>query len=313
MAEIAEKLTAIHEEENRYDAELYRRFWAWKDRQPSLSQRAVAALLEVSEASLREYKYKRFRGNLTVLEATIEALLDREERLTPPYGPSYVNTEVAQEAIDFLAVCQEQGLLGILHGPAGCGKTCALAMFRTARPGAIILTASPKWRSPDALSQALGAALRAYSDDGLIIRHLKWSGSLVVIDEAQHMMFCVVEHVRYLHDAAGAGIVLVGTPDLVKNLKRRHHEQLERRAYFRRVGYTVSPEDIEAVARMICPDLKADALAFLRGQGAAVGRLGRVQKLLRAAALLSGGRKIDLAALHEATSWATAECSTGRF
>jgi hypothetical protein len=108
-------------------------------------------------------------------------------------------------------------------------------------------------------------------------------------------------------------MVLCGTPDLVKHIKSWHHEQLERRAFFRRVGFEISGEDVEAVAKMIAPDLKANALAFLQRQGADVGRLGRVQKLLQAAALLSGGRKIDLAALHEAASWATAECSTGRF
>lgn len=83
--------------------------------------------------------------------------------------------------------------MGVLHGPAGCGKTCALAMFRAARPGAVILTAGPKWHSPDALTQALGAALRSYADDRMIIRHLKWSRALVVIDEAQHLHFSAIE------------------------------------------------------------------------------------------------------------------------
>jgi len=313
MVGVAEELKDVLEEEGRFDEALHRRFWTWKDRRPHFSQRAVASMLRVSEASLSEYKHRRYKGDLVALEAKIEGLLDREEALAPTFGPSYVETEVALEVMDFLATCHDKGFMGVLHGPAGCGKTCSVIMYRLRRPEILLLTASPRWRSPDNLLQALGQALRTYADEELIIRQLKHSRALVVIDESQLLRFEIIEQARYIYDKSGSGIVLCGTPDLVGNLKRRHHEQLERRAFYRKAGYETSPGDVEAVAKSICPELNEEALAFLRRQGAAVGRLGRVQKFLTAAVLLNDGGKIGLATLKKAAGWVSAETETGGF
>ena len=259
-------------------------------------------LLDISDSVLSSYRHRRFKGDLTALEAKVEQLLDREEPLTPPLGSAYVETETTLDIIDFLGVCEDKAFLGILYGPSGCGKTCALAMYRQRRPGTVAVAAGPRWRTADHVIQGIAHRLGTYGEEG-ILHSLKWSRALVVIDEAQLLQFSALEQARWLHDAAGTGVVLCGTPDLLRTIKQRHFEQLQRRSIYRAVGFDIPADDADQVARMICPGLGEEALGFLRREANATGKLGRVQKLLETAAVVAGGNLIGLAALKEAAGW----------
>ena len=52
-----------------------------------------------------------------------------------------------------------------------------------------------------------------------IIDKLKSSGRLIIVDEAEHLPYTSLELLRRIYDKAEVGILLVGMPRLMKNLK----------------------------------------------------------------------------------------------
>lgn len=66
-----------------------------------------------------------------------------------------------------------------------------------------------------------------------IIDKLQSSGRLIIIDEAEHLPYKSLELLRRIYDKANVGILLVGMPRLITNLKgkKRQYAQL-----FSRVG-----------------------------------------------------------------------------
>lgn len=56
------------------------------------------------------------------------------------------------------------------------------------------------------------------------MRELRDSGRLLMVDEAELLLYRALEVLRRLHDKAGIGIVLAGMPRLLINLKGRRGE-----------------------------------------------------------------------------------------
>uniref|UniRef100_UPI00129A9791 AAA family ATPase n=1 Tax=Eikenella corrodens TaxID=539 RepID=UPI00129A9791 len=100
-----------------------------------------------------------------------------------------------------------------------------------------------------------------------VIKKLQSSGRLLIVDEAENLSTRSLELLRRLHDLAGIGLVLVGTPRLLSNLKGRHGEleQLYSRVTLHwDLGDSVPREELDAIARATLPEL-ADK-AKLRGK-----------------------------------------------
>jgi len=300
MVELAETLASIAEEEARHDDGLHRRLWSWVDR-TARSQRAVAAMLGVSPAALSGYKLKTYDGDLVRLEAKIQQLLDREEPLTPPLGPEYIETQVALELMDLLAFCEEERHLGLAYGPAGSGKSCAVAMYKARKRSTIVLTASPQWRSADCVLRGIAHSCGCFADENSLADRLKHSRQLVVIDEAQHLQFGALEQARWLYDSARIGVVMVGTDDLLRSVQRRHFEQLRSRALSQPLGHQIPAEDVDRFLDVARPGLSEPARAYLKREANASGRLRRVQKLLEVARVLARGEEVTLAMLKKAS------------
>ena len=51
-----------------------------------------------------------------------------------------------------------------------------------------------------------------------IVKKLKGSGRMIIIDEAEHLPYKALELLRRVHDKAGMGVLLVGLPRLIHKI-----------------------------------------------------------------------------------------------
>jgi DNA transposition AAA+ family ATPase len=88
-----------------------------------------------------------------------------------------------------------------------------------------------------------------------VVDRLKNSGRLLLIDEAEHLPYRALELLRRVYDKAGVGILLVGMPRLIFNLrgKRGEYAQLYSRVGFHRELEPLDVTDTEAIVRIMAP------------------------------------------------------------
>lgn len=165
--------------------------------------------------------------------------------------------------------CWEKGELGLVTGLSGVGKTTALREFARSHreeQDVVMLTARREMNVRD-LADEIGASLRLClfgSPHQRIRRIAEALGDrryslgqhrhLIMVDEAENLVnrsIDKVETLRALHDDAGVGVVLCGTPQLESLILRGPNRKDTLSQLHSRIGLhwrvpPVEPEDIAA-------------------------------------------------------------------
>lgn len=194
-----------------------------------LSQADLAREIELSASALSQWLKDAYKGDNAAIEARLSAWLARRAvRAIPveqPGAPQWVDTPTGQAIEKALAFARSRRKIAVVYGGAGVGKTTALRRFARNTPGAWIVTASPAIGSMAALLRELCRAMElsasgwknsALSAD--IVRRLAGEPSVLIVDEAQHLSIPALEQLRYIHDQAGAGLVLSGNESVYSRL-----------------------------------------------------------------------------------------------
>lgn len=145
--------------------------------------------------------------------------------------------------------------MGVVHGPAGCGKTFAWQTAAARLEVPVCAVQFPSRPSMLRVAQKLLDAFLGYIPKGTssrlgdqLIDLLAEAPRLIVIDEAQWLNRECIEYLRHLHDdpATRFGLLLAGGEGCWQVLSREPmlHSRLHRRVVFR-------PMDRDAVLRAI--------------------------------------------------------------
>jgi DNA transposition AAA+ family ATPase len=143
-----------------------------------------------------------------------------------PETPDELFVETAQSKSVF-TVCrfaQRKGLLALLIGPAGVGKTTALEAYTRSNSQTVMVTAFPGI-PPICLLKRITGKLRYESggDDATIIdnliHRLKGKNTLIIIDEGHYVKLNILEQMRHIQDMTGIGLVLSGNFGLHEQMK----------------------------------------------------------------------------------------------
>jgi DNA transposition AAA+ family ATPase len=177
------------------------------------------------------------------------------------------------------AICARARLyrsIGIVSGYVGTGKTTALERYADDVPAAVYLDGDPDMTPRgllEDLAEALGVEVTGRGRRSAqptqrdlfraVVRHLKGSDRLVILDEADKVSASTLEHVRRLRDKARIGVVLAGTERLQALLRREHGQ-------FDQVGSRVVfwPPVIRGITRDDCAALVQAAFAPEDDEGA---------------------------------------------
>lgn len=201
---------------------------------------------------------QKLRAALSVLER--DAARMREGVQDVPYVETSVHRAV-------YAACKRAHLyrnFGVVSAFVGTGKTRAVKHYADQHHGAVLIEASPEMTGSvllDQLIEATGAPVRAahkYSRGtkaermAAVLRALKGTDSLLILDEAETVTAGTLEIVRRIRDLAGIGVVLSGTERLlpmIRDPRGRFGQISSRVGFWPPVIRGITEADAHALAR----------------------------------------------------------------
>lgn len=188
-----------------------------------LSLPQIAAASGVSAPVISLFLSGNYTGDNEKQAAKLQAWLDAQEakersRAMRPTIPGFIMTDTARTLMSVMESAQFDSELAVVTGNAGLGKTMAAKAYQGRTNNVWLLTADPSLSSPSAVLQELADVLGC-NDKGqrrirVIIRRLKDTEGLLIVDEAQHLSVRAIEELRSIHDLAGIGVMFMGNAPL---------------------------------------------------------------------------------------------------
>lgn len=267
----------------------------------------IGALLGVPHGTLSTWAPGNYTGNNAGVAQRVRRgfmAIDEQKtmELTLPAAPRLQETSATRAVFSALTLAQMGDMAAIASRP-GTTKTTSCQEYAATRGKVTLATASP---SSSGVPTALLTILAAMGERDVkgtpqvlssMIRRKVGPGSLIIIDEAQHLSPKALEELRSIHDATGCGLALVGDENLIALL--RAHAQL-----FSRIGLRVTrlePKAADVAAVAAAWGITDDAtVKFLAEVARKPGAFRAVTKTLRLATMGAEGGKPTLAEIREA-------------
>ena len=136
-----------------------------------------------------------------------------------PNAPDFVQTPTARDVVLSLSYAQFTPAITTLVGVPGIGKTRAAKHYQGQHPNVVLVTMEPMTRGAgmmlSEIAYEMGIDERCQAKlPRTIGRTLVNSGTLIIVDEAQHLDIAALDQLRSLHDKYGVGIALLGNEKL---------------------------------------------------------------------------------------------------
>lgn len=205
-----------------------------------VTQAAVARAIGKSPTVISQYLSGQYPGDVPEIDKAVDAFLERqrEKRETPKRIVPFVRTTVARKVMEVARIAHLENEIGVVSGDAGLGKTFAVREYTRLNPGVILIEADLGYTARTLFQElhrmlgydGRGALHDLFSD---VVMKLRGADRLIIVDEAEHLPYRALEMLRRVYDKAGIGILLVGMPRLVANLKGRRAEYAQ---LYSRVG-----------------------------------------------------------------------------
>lgn len=257
------------------------------------TQVAVARSIGVSKSVISQWLNDVYPGDNAKLEKSVVSFLEKEaeREKSPTTKLKFVHTTASRRLFEVANICLWDGEIGVCTANAGYGKTWAVRQFAERVPSTILIEVDPGVTVRVLISELHrslgiggGGVFSAMLAD--VIGRLKETGRLLIVDEAECLPHRALESLRRIHDKAGVGILLVGLPRLIANLRGSRGEFAQ---LFSRVGVhaalgPATEEDYTAILAEVRPDAAHLAKNF---HHATMGRLRLLEKLLRRAVRLA--------------------------
>jgi DNA transposition AAA+ family ATPase len=278
----------------------------------SLSIGQIARRTGWSTSVISQYIAGKYTGDNTRVERSMRDFLGAMER-ERMIGVSVVKSEATEEMAEALELLRASNDAGVIFGDAGIGKTTGIVLYIKDHPTTLLITLS-RWSRDQASVERkcldlLGRRAKEHSESRgeYIVRCLRGSGRLVIVDNAHKATRPALEWLIDFHDATGCPLALVGNEEVTAKIDdnaQRHSRML----YRREITVEKTRPMIRHLAREIVPDW--DAAEVERGVDAAAdvdGRFRNVTKLLKLAreferklgAGLGAGKYLELAARRQ--------------
>lgn len=278
-----------------------------------MSQADIAREAGIAYGTFTLWYSGKYTGDNAKQEEKVGQYLDSREaretaKLRLPAAPGFVPMPTAEAFIGALEYAQYACDIAAISGDAGVGKTTACKRYVATHPNIWMMTATPVTSSPNfamrALAQAMGISERSAGERvGMIVRRVRDTGGLIIVDEAQHLTSAAIDQLRSVHDAAEIGLALVGNNKVRERLGGVSPELAQLHS---RVGMRVKRDrplnaDVNALLDAWGVEDKG-ARKLLMAVGKKPGALRGLTKVLRVAGMLAAGAPVG--ETHITTAWA---------
>lgn len=272
---------------------------------------AVAREVGVSGSQLSQFMNNSYRGDNDLLTNNLSIWLENRQRKTleMPTAPDFIPTRTVKQIWDALQYAQLAQCITVIYGNSGVGKTRALQQFAAERPNVWLITVSPSRSSLSeclyelALELGIGDAPRRSGQLGRAIRRkLRGTNGVVLIDEADHLDYSVLEELRILQEETGVGLALVGNHQVYGKLTGGSSRNMDFARLFSRIAKKVSilktkKADVEAIADAWGLSGKAER-ELIHALADKPGALRTISHTLRLAAMFAHGSNENLSEKH---------------
>ena len=221
----------------------------------------VAKAINISNAALHLWLNNNYKGNVQKINYAVANFIEIEKLRENKITIDFVKTSVVSNIFDIAKICHVENEIGVCYGSAGLGKTYAVKKYAIDNPDIILVEADLGY-TPKVLFSEIHKKL---GFDGFgtihgmflnIIDKLKSSGRLIIVDEAEHLPYKSLELLRRVYDKANVGILLVGMPRLIMNLKgeQRQYAQLYSRVGIAKQLTSLTEEDKKSIISSVIPN-----------------------------------------------------------
>ena len=228
--------------------------------------------------------------------------------------PGFLKTQTAERVFNLLEHAQTTPDIVTISGAPGVGKTTALLSYQAMGANVWVITAEPVHTTIGTLLALIADALNlqrrhSAADMSKSIRErLMGREGLVIIDEANHLPFALIEQVRSMvYDGASTGVALVGNDLLDEQFTQARAAgkaaQLVSRVGNRMNAKAPSRDDVEKMLHgwgLQEPDVRQ----FATGIAMKPGHLRQMGRVLRTAFALAALRRAEEPTVSELkTAW----------
>ena len=210
--------------------------------QKKYSFSAVAKATGLSQTVINLWLNDNYIGKNDKVADAINNFIQREKERNFKSVIPYVETSVVKYIHEVARLCHTNGEIGVCYGESGLGKTIAVKEYAKQYSDSILIETDPGYNSKSLLSEmhkrlGLSAKGSSYELMDEVVRKLSNSGRLLIVDEAENLPYKGLEVLRRIHDKTGVGMLLIGMPVLVENLRgsQNQYKQL-----YSRVGFSKS-------------------------------------------------------------------------
>lgn len=259
-------------------------------KEKSISQKNMAKAINRSDSVISQYLGSKgyVGGDIESLERDIEsylALQENKEKLQK-FETKFVQISSAKSIFGILSRTHSINGITVIYGEAGYGKTTAVKAYTKHHVGVVLIEADINYSNRELfrdLHEKLG-----YDGQGTtptmkrdILRKLKDSGRLLIVDEAEHMSVTALDSLRRLHDLCDGtiSIVLVGLPQLLNNIigRKKQFAQLFSRLDLVLEVKHLAQADVDQLVNESMPDCVGYTTQLLKLSG---GRVRSLTKIL---------------------------------
>ena len=239
----------------------------------NISYAKIAKAINIGSSTLSEFRRGTYTGDVKALTEKVEAFLERHKKKMRRIDFS-VDTEVkkrifyAAEVIENYVASNvmtqtiDSAKIAYIYGRAGIGKTHALmewakqykgrALFITAETGITVVGLIKK------IARELRIDANGNNTESIKQRikdSVKFTETIIVIDEGEHLKPSIIDIVRSLADQTGVGIIIAGTEALKSKIyyQTKGYEYLYSRAV---INMTLRELNIDDVSKIVKKFLK---------------------------------------------------------
>lgn len=237
-----------------------------------MSYNQIAKAMGVGGSTLSEWRKGTYSGDVEALNDKVEDFLSRHKYEIKRIDFS-VDTDVKTRVYYVINTIQkyvssnvasrllESAKIGYIFGRAGLGKTHAIREYIREYKGRGILVTAESGITAVGLIKRIARELKL-DDSGnaetvktRIRDAIKFTETIIIIDEGEHLKPAVIDLVRSIADQTGVGVVIAGTESL-KSLvfsQKKQYEYLYSRAV---VNMTLKDLGIEDTSKIVRAFLK---------------------------------------------------------
>lgn len=238
-----------------------------------MSQAGISKALGIGNSTLSEWMKGKYKGNNEALEEKVADYLERHKQKMKRIDFS-VETDVRKRifnSINMLAKlvtalvhdkAEDSAKIVFIYGRAGIGKTKGLHDWIAQSKMRTYFITAETGNSEAVLIRKLARAI-GLSDEGRVEKikndikaTLKWTESIIIIDEGEHLKAKAIDMIRSICDQTQVGLVVCGTKKLQHQIlsNRGEYEYLSSRALTSMVLPDLGITDVNLIVREFLKD-----------------------------------------------------------